>query len=281
MLDDFVRCNLRDAGSLAQAGDFVVALDGAELHHDVVCADDLSLRIGVLQAFHHHNVGVKPGGDADAQLFAVHADAFEHIGIFLHLQLGICGVCAFAVLIKHIDLFDHAEIGCEDLRLGTDHNSAVTRSGNRNAAALENRPKVGEIAGVGIICLGAVDNQNIQPFFTDKRGSALYSFFEFRNGNLYSLCHNFSSSFFPPDAGDLIFFFAYEKWYARRLVARRSIHCLYFYCLKAPAYPMHLAIYNQKIGEGNLFSMPIHSVPSFMVLPQAKLPQAVMRQNKT
>ena len=50
--------------------------------------------------------------------------------------------------------------------------------------------------------------------------------------------------------------------------------------LNPPCSLTHPAIYNLKSGARNLFSMVGHSVPRFMVLPQAKLPQAVMRQNK-
>ena len=179
---------LGDARSFADAGDFVRRLDAAQSEHDVVGPDDLGVRIGLADAVELNDVGVELGGDADADIVAGDAELLEDVLERLALEFGIGRVGALAVLVDDADALHPAEVAGEHLGLGTDHKGRFTVGGDRDADALEHRPEVGEVTGVGVVRLGTVDDENVKTFLLNKLRRAGDALFEFLDRN-HDSCH--------------------------------------------------------------------------------------------
>ena len=185
-LDDLLRGDVRDVRRLAQTGYLVVRLDRAQLDHDLIGADYLRLREGVLYALHDDDVGVEPRRHADAELLARDADRLERVVEGVELDLRIRRVGALAVLVKNEYFLDHAEIGGKDLTLRTDHQRNVAARRNRYAASLKQRPEIRKITCVGVVRLASVHDERVKPPFADLRRGVLYSLRVFLARDLYS-----------------------------------------------------------------------------------------------
>ena len=93
------------------------------------------------------------------------------------LSLGVSGVSALAVSKQGEDLVQLVAVSTEDGRLGTYHQSGFAVSSDGHAGTLEQGPEAGEVTGVGVVSLVAVNDQDVQLFTLQDLSAALYSFF--------------------------------------------------------------------------------------------------------
>ena len=185
---------LGDAGRFADAGDFGGRLDAAERKHNVVGPDDLGVRIGLADTVELDDVRVELGGDADSDVLAGHAELLEDVLESLALELGIGRIGALAVLVDDADAVHPAEIAGKHLRFGTDHESRFAVGGDRHAHALEHRPEIGEVTGVGVVRLRTVYDEDVKPLLLNELRRTSDALFEFLDRN-HDSCH-FDFSFF-------------------------------------------------------------------------------------
>ena len=189
---DSPRSKLSDARSFADASDFVVALDAAQSEHNVVGPNNLGLRIALANTFELHAVRVELGSNTDLDVLARDTELREDVLERFALKLRISRVGAFAILVNNSDVLHPAEVTCEDLALGANHEHVLTVGGNRSTNALKDRPEIREVTRISIVGLGAVHNENVKPLLGDKLRCVGNALLELFNWNLYSSHFAFS-----------------------------------------------------------------------------------------
>ena len=96
------------------------------------------------------------------RMFAGQTERFEHVVERIGLQFRIIGGCALAVSLEDKELFKLITVFAEFMGFRADHQRRVPACGNRDAAALKQRPKAGEVAGVCVVGFVGINDQRVK-----------------------------------------------------------------------------------------------------------------------